>query len=45
MNANKANEPDTLKSSQGNVNRYLADKKLNINIVTVFLGRRNKKLK
>lgn len=37
VNARKANEPDTLTSSQGNGNRYLADKKLNINIVTVFL--------
>lgn len=38
MNAKKASgddyEPDTLKSIQGSVNRYLAEKKLNINIIT-----------
>ncbi|XP_052705738.1 uncharacterized protein LOC128181386 [Crassostrea angulata] len=37
-NAKKASgedyEPDTLKSIQGSVNRYLAEKKLNINIIT-----------
>lgn len=38
MNAKKASgddyEADTLKSIQGSVNRYLADNKLNINIIT-----------
>lgn len=38
MNAKKASgedyEPDTLKSIQGSVNHYLAEKKLNINIIT-----------
>eukprot|EP00105_Crassostrea_gigas_P032800 XP_011455947.1 PREDICTED: uncharacterized protein LOC105348291 isoform X1 [Crassostrea gigas] len=38
MNAKKASgedyEPDTLKSIQGSVNRYLAEKKLNIKIIT-----------
>lgn len=40
MNAKKASgddyEPDTLKSIQGSVNRYLANNKLNINIITEF---------
>lgn len=45
MNAKKVNEPDTLQSSRGSVNHYLADKKLKNNIITVFLGKRYKKLK